>query len=85
MIGDKRLEMPKTIGDAIGIILNMGLQYHSVIDDVFTVHDAKKLVELNNEVYDKTNSCETCKRENPGIDSSDYCRVCGKDRRDKLE
>jgi hypothetical protein len=61
MIGDNRLDMPETLAEAIGIILNFGLVYCSIEKDEHTMFNANKLAYLNNEVYDKLH-CKTCGR-----------------------
>lgn len=58
-IGDKLLEMPQTINDADKILIDfrLGFNYYGNwnVQEVGNQHllDAKRLVELNNEVYEK--------------------------------
>jgi len=54
LIGDKRLEMPKDVDDARVIIHNFYMVWPDSTKDL--MHNAKRLVELNNEVYDKLQS-----------------------------
>jgi len=75
MFGDKRLEMPETVGDCSRIFKAFGLKNVHVSDEAF-FPNACRLVELNNAVYDKLHSCEYCKTRYPGIETSDYCRMC---------
>lgn len=54
MLGDKRLEMPKTVGEALAIHGEMGIKCSAVGqcgEHLFA--NANRLVELNNEVYNK--------------------------------
>ncbi|MDD5065019.1 MAG: hypothetical protein PHQ35_09730 [Phycisphaerae bacterium] len=50
MIGDKRLDMPETLNDAIDIIDSFGMENGRVN---IVLHNARRLVEINNEVYDR--------------------------------
>lgn len=52
MIGDKRLEMPKVGWDCKEIYNYFGLKGVRTMDDEF-FPNARRLVELNNEIYDK--------------------------------
>ncbi|MEN6313271.1 MAG: hypothetical protein ABFD25_03365 [Clostridiaceae bacterium] len=52
MIGDKRLDMPKVGWDCKEIYDYFGLKGVKVMSDEF-FPNAERLVELNNEVYDK--------------------------------
>ena len=74
MFGDKRLEMPKDVDSCRIIMHNFGLVWPDSTSDL--MHNVKRLIELNNEVYDKLHSCEFCKTQYPGIEMSDYCRMC---------
>jgi hypothetical protein len=49
MFGDKRLEMPVTVGEAWAILKQFGIKYNGT-DFVF--ENACRLVELNNQVFD---------------------------------
>jgi hypothetical protein len=49
MFGDKRLEMPKTVGEAWAILKQFGIKYNGT-DFIF--ENACRLVELNNQVFD---------------------------------
>lgn len=51
MIGDKRLEMPKKVGEAWNVLKQFGLSVNNANSEFFK--DANRLVTLNNEVYDK--------------------------------
>ena len=75
MFGDKRLEIPKTVGDCSRIFKAFDLKNVHVSDEAF-FPNARRLVELNNEVYDRLHSCEFCKTQYPGIETSDYCQMC---------
>jgi hypothetical protein len=75
MFGDKRMEMPKDVGWACEIYQLFGLNF-SRTDSSILVSNARRLVDLNNEIYDKLHSCEFCKTQYPGIETSDYCRMC---------
>lgn len=58
MIGDKKLEMPFTVKEAREIYKYFRIEYHMVgpaADNFFP--NANRLVELNNEVYDKLQMC----------------------------
>jgi hypothetical protein len=74
MFGDKRLEMPKDVDSCRIIMHNFNMVWPDSTSDL--MHNAKRLVELNNAVYDKLHSCEYCKTRYPGIETSDYCRMC---------
>lgn len=52
MIGDKLLSVPKTVGEAKNIHNELGLGCNIVKDD-YLFDNAYKLVEMNNEIYDK--------------------------------
>jgi len=51
MFGNKRLEMPKDVDSCRIIMHNFGLVWPDSTTDL--MHNAKRLVELNNEVYDR--------------------------------
>jgi hypothetical protein len=60
MIGDKRLEMPKTVGDCSRIFKEFQLKNVHVADEAF-FPNARRLVELNNEIYEKLqHNCDDC-------------------------
>lgn len=89
MFGDKRLEMPKTCGDCYVIhrIFSMG---YSPVGNAgkFMFPNACRLVELNNEVYEKLQpvkatllqTCETCNHKKcntlTATASKGYCETC---------
>ena len=50
MFGDKRLEMPGTVGEAWEVLKQFGIKYNGT-DLIFK--NACRLVELNNEVYER--------------------------------
>jgi hypothetical protein len=56
LIGDKRLEMPNTVGDCSKIFKEFQLKNVHVSDEAF-FPNARRLVELNNEIYGKLKSC----------------------------
>jgi hypothetical protein len=49
MFGDKRMEMPGTVGEAWAILKQFGIKYNGT-DFIF--ENACRLVELNNQVFD---------------------------------
>lgn len=51
MIGDKFISMPKVMGDAIKVYTELGLDGHILESYIF--ENAVKLVDMNNEIYDK--------------------------------
>lgn len=56
MIGDKRLEIPETVGECLKIHRDLGLQCDCAGSAAEYLFDnAKRIVELNNEVYEKIN------------------------------
>lgn len=76
--GSRKLEMPKICGDCFKIYKMFGIQYQAGgSGGEMLFPNAKRLVELNNEAYDKLHDCETCKNKYPKIETSDYCRMCG--------
>lgn len=52
MIGDKRMEEPKTESETMDILEHFQI-LHDPKDYTFNMINAKQLVELNNEVYEK--------------------------------
>jgi hypothetical protein len=70
MFGDKRLEMPKTGGDCSKIYEAFGFITAHILDDGF-FPNAKRLVELNNEVYDRLHSKELA------FADTGECPICG--------
>jgi molybdate-binding protein len=55
MFGDKRLEMPETNEGCLDLLESFGF---NIVNDL--AHNARRLIELNNEVYDKLHSREFC-------------------------
>ena len=61
MIGDKRMEMPKTKEEALKTYKCFGLSNIGLVADTVQMDNARQLVHLNNEVYEKLNpTCEKC-------------------------
>ena len=56
MIGDKRMEEPKTESETMDILEHFQI-LHDPKDYTFNMINALQLVELNNEVYEKINNC----------------------------
>jgi hypothetical protein len=53
MIGDKKLAEPLTVSDAISTLKSFGFNTTGLVADVVRIFNAKRLVELNNEVYER--------------------------------
>jgi hypothetical protein len=58
MIGDKRLEMPETVDESLAIYETFGLSHIGLVADKVQIYNACKLVELNNELYNKLQDLE---------------------------
>lgn len=54
MIGDKLFNMPRTVWDVKEIYTQFGLKCNVTDEDIFT--NASKLVDINNEIFDKHNN-----------------------------
>lgn len=57
-IGEKLLEIPKTIEDMLSIIKLFGFKRDSEYTSN-TIDNARRLVQINNEVYEKLHECES--------------------------
>ena len=69
MFGDKRLEMPKDVDSCRIIIHNFNMVWPDSTSDL--MHNAKRLIELNNEVYDRLHSKELA------FADTGECPICG--------
>jgi hypothetical protein len=83
MIGEKLLQEPKNFEDIVEIFtyFNMSLGGEGVDDE----DNAKRLVELNNEVYERLNrDCTKCSYYNYSYEDHP-CKDCYKNKSDKFE
>jgi len=78
VLGDKILEEPKNYCDMACVYDMFGLKFAGNMD--FLIHNAKRLVAINNKIFDKLNSYtyrpdikECCNCSNAG---SDACETC---------